>query len=143
MPHISKIKLKKDHSDKLYFELLRTFERSFKQGKTKPVFDQFLTDTEKLMFAKRLAIIALLSRGASSVDIAKFLSVSPSTVEKMTLKFEHRNYDAIIKDGLGKNDIWKILEQIFTVGGLVPSRVGRDRWQKLNKDMYDNKLMKS
>jgi len=143
MPHISKIKLKKDHSDKLYFELLRTFERSFKKGKTKLVFNQFLTDTEKLMFTKRLAIMALLSKGASNADITKFLSVSPSTVEKMSLKFEYGSYDAIIKHGLGQNDIWGILEQIFTAGGLMPSKVGKDRWQKLNKDVYNNKLMKS
>ena len=143
MPHVSKIKLKGDHADSLYKELLRTFERAFKRGKTKPVLDQFLTKTEKIMFAKRLAIIALLSRGASTSLIAEALAMSPSTAEKMLLKFENGYYNHIVTDGLGKKDIWDILESIFTVGGIMPPKVGKDRWKRFNQDAYNDRLMQS
>jgi len=143
MPHISKKELKKEHFDKLYTEFMRSFERSFKKGDTKYVFNEFFTKTERIMFAKRLAVIALLSRNASIFTISDALSMSPSTIEKMSLKHEYKNYDHIIKSALGKKDIWDILELIFTVGDIMPPRVGKDRWKKLNKSLYDSNLIGS
>ena len=143
MPHLSKKKLSKKHFDQLVNELVRSFERAFKNGKTKTVFYGFFTYTERAMFAKRLAIIAMLSRGVSNYAIAETLHMSPSTIERMSLKYERGQYDAIIKYALGKKDIWEIIELILNVGGFMPPKVGGKRWRKFNKDSYDYRLMKT
>jgi Trp operon repressor len=143
MPHISKRSLSEQHLKSLMVELVRSLERSFKQGKTKSVFYEFFTYTERIMFSKRLAVIAMLSRDVSSPAIAEVLHMSPATVDRMSAKYERGKYDGIIKHALGKKDIWEIIGSILTVGGLMPPRAGGQRWRRFNKSMYDDELLKS
>lgn len=143
MPHVSKVKIEQKYLDNLYTELLRSFERSFKQGKTKSVFYEFFTPTEKIMFAKRLAVIALLSRKVSQTKISRTLGMSSVTIDLMLLKYEGGKYNHVIKEALGKKDIWEILEDIFTVGGIMPPKVGKGRWKNFNKSLYDADLLDS
>ncbi|MBI2674099.1 MAG: helix-turn-helix domain-containing protein [Candidatus Zambryskibacteria bacterium] len=143
MPHISKRKLSKKYFNKLVLELIRSLERSFKKSETKPVFYEFFTYTERAMLAKRLTVIAMLSRGVSNYTIADALHMSPSTVERMFLKYERGKYKAIIKYALGIKDIWEIVNDILTIGGFIPPRVGGKRWRKFDKLIYDQKLLKT
>ncbi|MEK7461593.1 MAG: helix-turn-helix domain-containing protein [Patescibacteria group bacterium] len=143
MPHISKRKLDKEYFNKLILELIRSFERSFKKNKTKSVFYEFFTYTERAMFAKRLAVIVMLSKGISSYVIADVLNMSPSTVDRMSLNYDRGKYDAIIDHALGKKDIWKIINDILAVGGFLPPRVGGKRWRKFDKSVYDQKLLET
>lgn len=143
MPHISKRKLSKVHFNRLVLELIRSLERSFKQDKTKSVFFEFFTYTERAMLAKRLGVIAMLSRGVSTSAIAEVLRMSPSTVDRMSLKRERGKYDGIIKYALGKKDIWDIINNILTAGGLMPPRAGGQRWRRFNKSVYDDNLLKT
>ncbi|MEK7175905.1 MAG: helix-turn-helix domain-containing protein [Patescibacteria group bacterium] len=143
MPHLSKRKIHKKYFDKLISELLRSLERSFKNGKTKSVFYEFFTYTERAMFAKRLAVIAMLSQNISTYTIAETLCMSPSTVDKMSLRFERGKYNEIIKYALGSKDIWGIIENIVTAGGFMPPRVGGRRWKKFDKYLYDKKLLET
>ena len=114
MTHVSKQKIEKKYLDDLYTELVRSFERSFKKSKTKLVFNEFFTPTEKVMFAKRFAVVALLSRDVPLSKIAKVLGMSPVTIDLMSLKYESRKYDQLIKEALGKKDIWDILENLVS-----------------------------
>ena len=143
MPHLSKKKLEKEYFNKLVTELSRSLERSFKQRKTKLVFYEFFTYTERAMFAKRLAVIAVLSKEISTYAIADALHMSSSTIDKMSLKYEREKYNGIIKYALGKKDIWAIIEDILTLGGIMPPKVGGKRWRKLNKSIYDSNLLKT
>lgn len=143
MPHISKRKLSKEHFNKLVLELIKSLERSFKKGETKLVFYELFTYTERAMLAKRLAVIAMLAKGVSSYAIAEVLLMSPSTVDRMSLKYERGKYEGIIKYALGKKDIWEVINDILTVGGLMPPRVGGQRWRRFNKSIYDQKLLET
>ena len=143
MPHISKRKLNKEHFNKLISELTKSLERSFKNGETKSVFYEFFTYTERAMLAKRLAVIAMLSRGISSYTIAETLHMSSSTVDRMSLKYERGKYEAIIKYALGKKDIWEIINHILTAGGFMPPKVGGQRWRKFDKSIYDQRLLET
>ncbi len=143
MPHISKRKLIKEHFNKLVLEFIKSLERSFKKGETKPVFYEFFTYTERAMFAKRLAVIAMLSQKVSNYAISEVLRMSPSTIERMFLKYERGKYDGIIKHALGQKDIWEIVNSILTVGGFMPPRVGGKRWRKFDKSLYDQKLLET
>ncbi len=143
MPHISKRKLEQRHLDHLYNELICTLERATNKMKTKQVLGQFLTHTEKIMLTKRLAAIAMLSKNVPVYDVANALSMSPSTIDRMSLKFENHKYDFVIKNGLGKKDIWSILEDILTLGGNLPFKTDKNRWRALNKSVRDEKLKNS
>ena len=143
MPHISKRKLSKEHFNKLVLELIKSLERSFKKSETKAVFYEFFTYTERAMLAKRLAVIAMLSQEVSNYAISEVLHMSPSTVEKMSLRYERGKYDGIIKYALGKKDVWEIIDNILTIGGFMPPRVGGKRWRRFDKSIYDQKLLET
>lgn len=140
MPHISKRKLSDGDLIRLNKELVRSFERSFKNLKTKSVFDQFFTGTEKIMFMKRLAVIAMLENKVSSYMISEALGMSPSTTNRMALKYELGKYDQVIKEALGKKDIGTIIELILSGGGIMPPIVGGNRWRNSNNKSYKDNL---
>ncbi len=140
MPHISKRKLDKEQLKKLNKELVRSFERAFKDLRSGSVFYEFFTYTEQVMFAKRLAAIAMLSRGVSVHAIAESLKMSPSTINRMSAKFENGKYTRIVKHALGKKDIWEIIEDVLTIGGVMPPRAGYYRWHLKRKWNYKEKL---
>ena len=62
MPHISSKKLKKEHLQRLYNEFSSALEKSAKKSWIKFFLNDFLTRTEKIMLAKRFAVIYLLSK---------------------------------------------------------------------------------
>lgn len=113
MPHISKQKIEKKYLDNLYTELVHSFERFSKKTKTRPVLNEFFTATEKVMFSKRLAVVALLSREVPLSKISKALGMSPVTIDLMSVKYESGRYDQLVKEALGKKDIWDILENLI------------------------------
>ena len=87
---------------------------------------EFFGKEEKLMLAKRLAIIALLSEGRPIHRIATYLHVSESTVAKLYERYERHEFDYTIK-ALTKNkkdytEFIAILDSILTVGGIMPHR---------------------
>ncbi|MEX2010326.1 MAG: hypothetical protein WD874_00780 [Parcubacteria group bacterium] len=143
MPHISKRGLKMKQLEELQLELVRSFERSFDNHKTRQVFNEFFSRTERVMFAKRLAVIAMLSKGVSSHMIAEALLMSPSTTERMSVNYEKGRYTRIIKEALGKKDIWELIEKILFIGGIMPPKVGGKRWRSLDKSIYKEKLKNS
>ena len=119
--------------ERLQQELVHSFERATHKDKMKGFFAEFFTRTEKVMLAKRLAIIAMLSRGVAWNAVANILNVSPSTVERMALAYSRGRYSNIEKFALGKKDNQAILEAIITLDGNLPPKSGRGRHNALNK----------
>lgn len=143
MPHISKRNLRLRQIEGLQLELLHSLERSFDNGKGRQVFNEFFSRTERIMFAKRLAVIAMLSKGVSAHMISEALGMSPSTTERMSLQYEKGRYLYIIKEALGKKDVWEIIQDILTLGGIMPPRVGGKRWRSFDKAVRKEKLKNS
>ena len=139
MPHVSKRKLEEQHLRDLFLETVSVFERAGKRGELKQVLGQLLTPTEKVMLVKRLAVIAMLSQNIPIHDIADDLSMSPSTVDIMSLKFETENYSYIVERGLKKTDIKDIVRMIQTVGGVMPPR-GKGRWKYLDDSLRKDRI---
>ena len=125
MPHISSRKLDKAISKKLWNQLLRTFEDAGKRSATNAIVSDLFTYTEKIMFAKRLAIVLLLDRDIPQHVISNELNVSISTVTRMSLNVETGKYSEILKIS-GKKGILDVLERIILMG--MPPRTGRGRW---------------
>lgn len=130
MPHVSSKKLKKENLQKLYNEFSIALEKSARKSWAKFFLNDFLTHTEKIMLAKRFAVIYLLSKDIPATYIAEALGMSPATIFRMSLKYDIGKYSSLLKSIENeKRDIWKILEKILKTG--LPSRAGRGRWKFL------------
>ncbi len=130
MPHVSSKKLKKETLNKLYSQFGRAFEKSARKSQARFLLGDLLTKTEKIMLAKRFAVICLLSQEVPSSYIAESLCMSYSTIFRMSLKYDIGKYTALIRTiEKEKTDTWKILEKILRAG--LPPRAGRGRWKFL------------
>jgi len=132
MTHISKRKLNEGDFKKIYNQLVSMFDTAGDSRKSDILLKEFMTLAEKTMFAKRFAILCMLEEGVSKHFISDVLKVSPSTIARVSLKYENGNF-AYIGNILRKNKktIWDVLETIITAG--LPPKVGRGRWQWLNE----------
>ncbi len=92
-------------------------------------FEEFFTKTERLMFAKRLAIIALLLKGANPGAIGRNLKVSPSTIARIQHKLANRVYrgfEDIFKRFLGLPNSSDDL-----LLGFMPTLHDRGMWKRI------------
>jgi uncharacterized protein YerC len=135
MPHVSKTKLPKNVQDDIFGQLAKYISRAKDPTHAEAVLSGLLTDTEKLMLAKRLAIIALLHEGNSMYSIANLLAVSPSTVERLYRDKENGQHDFVedLYTDIGKkHDFLSVIETILSAG--LPPIAGKGRWKWLYKN---------
>ncbi len=131
MPHISSQKLDSKLLEKIFTELFNVFNCAQGKNNLPLVINELFTNTEKIMFAKRLAIILMLSDSIPQRKIAEILKVSPSTVAIISLKIEVQQFKVILEiSKKQKIDFEKIVFNILTVGGIMPPKVGRKYWTK-------------
>lgn len=138
MPQVSRSPLKKEVWDRisgLFFQALvvandKKAAKAFSEG--------FLTPTERIMLAKRLAVFFLLEKGVEGQEIANFLKVSTSTVTR--LRIWQSNLDnqqrKLLRKILLKREVKNLLVDIFKTflyGGLPPK--GAD-WKKWGKEKW-------
>lgn len=100
MPHVSRIKLKKETEEKLTNTLEDVFTHLKNPLDTKFFINSLLTETEKLMLAKRLAIALLVKQGLNDSEIASTLHLTRITVSRMRFFYEGRGkkgFDIAIK----------------------------------------------
>ena len=133
MTHISKHKLSDRHLEKLFNQLGETFSKLDKNNSTM-FLNEFFGKEEKIMFAKRLASIAMCIENNSPYRIGQLLKMSPSTIERIKLKYEIGKYKEIEKILTGnKKDyeqFWETLDVILRAG--MPP-MGRGRWKSVFK----------
>ena len=104
---------------RLYFELL------FSSGSLKDfnlIIGEFFSPTEKIMIAKRLGILYLLTKKVSFTEIANVLKVSTNTVAKFALLFDTRNGITVkkIKSILKKEAISNFFDDVFAAIFIQP-----------------------
>lgn len=85
MPHISKRKLSYNTQKEILEALVYVMTQTRDEQPMREFLDAFLSNTEKLMLAKRLAIVFLLSEGVEETQISQTLSVTQSTVSRIKL----------------------------------------------------------
>ena len=109
-------------------QLTNAFEEADDRARVWPMVRELFTRTEKIMFAKRLTLIYLLSCNTPFETITKTLRISPTTVSKFSLaldKGKHKNTLAILGR---KGKLLDIMEKLLRAG-LPPQ--GRGRWKKI------------
>lgn len=99
MPHVSRKFLPKKAEIELINSLKVVIKRTNKSGDVEKLILSLLTKTERLMIAKRLAIVVLLKEGLEEQDVADALHVTRETVERIKLLSELRGegYEVAIR----------------------------------------------
>lgn len=131
MTRISKQKLDKKTHDRLFSEFTRLFA-SASERQHADLFVSLFSETEKIMFIKRLAIVFLLGEEYSTYAISNTLLVSDSTVRVIRTDYNNGRFDPIVtimkKRTFNKDEFWKTVEVLLRAG--LPPR-GRGRWKWL------------
>jgi uncharacterized protein YerC len=134
MTNISKNPLSADELERLFFQLNTTIATLNKQGAHDFLHDLLGTE-ERIMLAKRFAIIVMITENYSTYSIAKKLKVSTSTVDAIRTRHEHGTYDQLLKHICANKktyrSLWETLDQVLHVGGVLPHYVGLDRYRGL------------
>ena len=134
MPHVSSKKLSPRLLEKLFVKLLAILGRAQDKNTLSLVTNELFTSTEKIMLAKRIAIILLLANHLPQHRIANVLKVSPSTIAKTSLGIEIGKYKYILKvSKKEKIDLEKLIWNILTVGGIMPPKIRGTYWRKHSK----------
>ncbi len=90
MTHISRNKLEPQEEKELTESLNLVLSGISKRDEMLKFLDSLLTDTEKLMLAKRLAMIVLIKEGLGDTAISDALHVTRITVTKFRYFYEAR-----------------------------------------------------
>lgn len=131
MPHVSRKRLPKDAYGAVLQEFFKMFLGLKATRRDKDFLYEFFTKTERIMFAKRLAILALLLKGAPPYHIRLRLNVSPSTVARMQVAIQNKKFprlEAVLKDKLAIRGFWEELERALYMG--MPPLGRKNDWVK-------------
>jgi len=131
MPHLSKQKLDSQLHEKLFDELQKLIANTSARESTL-VVTTLLTETERLMIAKRFASAFMFSKGYSQYQVWKTLKISPSTAQRLFNAYENGAYSKLVKiaERNSHEKFWDTVELILRGG--MPS-MGKDRWKILDK----------
>ena len=97
MPHISRQFLKGNAEQELIQEMLATLSIKGSSVRRKKAVRELLTGVERLMLAKRLAIICMLGEGSSFREITQKLKVSSSTVTRLWLQMQKGKFKEVLR----------------------------------------------
>ena len=138
MPHISNKKVKRKIFLKIHDQFIQTISTLKNKNQAKQFIGELLTSTEKIMIAKRLAIIIMLKHNYSIYQIKNSLKVSPSTVARLRDNIDEEKYKCIESffrfshnKTFRKNNFMDHLEKFILMG--MPARVGENRWKFMSK----------
>lgn len=136
MAFVSKRELPGGVKEKLYAQLVDVFTAHEGKFDSKKLVYELFTPTERLMFAKRIAIVLLLEKGYTSYGIAQLLNVSDSTVSRLDVQRERGRFAHIarvLKNREHRHSFIGILETVLTLG--LPGVASRKMHERIRKDI--------
>lgn len=122
MTQVSRFRLRPDIWEKIFNLFLDTLLSLKKKEKLNAFVYDFFTPTERIVFAKRLAIAVLLAKGNDYSEIRKILRVTPVTISKMSfhLQYEGRGLVPVVEEILKKDAtsiLWEELLDLLDLPG--------------------------
>ena len=131
----SRFKLSEDLLEKLFSLLVEIIRSATSKDELKVIFIDLLTQAERIMLAKRVAIVYLLLKKIEYYNICKRLKVSSATVSRMALLMEKSDGVVPAFKRIVEIDNVKIfLEEIFN-NFFSPGKIGIN-W----KVAWENKI---
>lgn len=139
MAQISKYPVSKKVYNRIFDLFLEIFSKLGTKQEVSDFFDEFLTPTEKIMLAKRLAINILLAKKFSYDEISEILRVSSATITNVSDKYKYgKTLNTITQDLINKEgieDFWLEIAETITSMGTVGTK-GTEGWRYLNKEIH-------
>lgn len=109
MPQVSKYPVSKDIYEQIFDIFLGTLARLQTKKQVSGFMVDFLTPTETVMLAKRLAIGVLLAKKYDYREISRILRVSTATVGSVSLLYNHRKNFRNTVDEMIRNEKMKMV----------------------------------
>ena len=136
MPHLSQHKLPKEVLDQINYQLFNLLLSSPNNKKLEIAgIEALFTNTEKVMLAKRLAAIILLSKGLSSYKVWKILKLSSATTRKLQLGVEKGRYKQLLHLIEKRRSKKKLISDLDSLLRVCFPEQGKRRWNWLD-DLY-------
>lgn len=138
MTHVSKKKIKKEIASELADQFLTFLSIAHTKQGASIFAHELFSQTERVMFAKRLAVVILLVRGYSFTQIEESLGVTRQTVVRLSKEVRAGKYEKITRYARKHTRHFKeesamdAFIRVLHIG--MPPRAGK-RWQKLDKLM--------
>jgi uncharacterized protein YerC len=130
MPHISRQFLEKKREKELVRVLIENLTKKGNPKSRSSLCWELFTGVERLMLAKRLAIICLLGDGVPFEQISKELKVSSSTVARLWARMQQGKFKRTIQ-AVKKNKIDEFVGSIFSLLLTGPRGRHEPRWKFL------------
>ena len=129
MAQVSKYPVRKDVYNEIFEVFLETIANLDTKKKVAVFFEEFLTPTERIMLAKRLAIGLFISKGYNYQEISDLLRVSTSTIADYAIVYKYKNgYKEVVNQILKSKQIERFLlslgEKIASIGAMGGSKSG-------------------
>lgn len=119
MTQVSKYPIRKDVYEEIFETLLETIANLTTKKDVSAFFNEFLTPTERIMFAKRLAVGLLIAKSYDYKEIRELLKVSTATIASYSTFYKYgTGYKEVIKKILRNEKIEKFL---LSLAGKVAS----------------------
>lgn len=108
-------------------------------------FEEFLTPTEKVMLAKRLAIGILIAKRYSYREISDLLKMSTSTIAIYNLSYKYKSVfrnmiERILKNEALETCLLELVEGVAELGAIGGAK--SSGWFELKKDVQKTKQAK-
>ncbi len=137
MPHVSRRKLEEKLLGEMHERLITVLADLSARGEMGDFLSDLLTATEKVMLAKRLAIVLMLDKGYPFQIISRALKVSEATVSVMRERIDRggRGFDLVLKKLKREQKIDRILgilDRVIRVFAMPPI-AGKRRWRLLSE----------
>jgi len=145
MSQVSKYPVRKDVYEEIFDTFLETIASLTTKKDVSIFFSEFLTPTERIMFAKRLAIGLLIAKDYDYREISELIRVSTATIAGYSLFYKYGiGYRKVINNILQNEKIEKFLlglaEKIASVGAMGGSKSGG--WVYLRNQIKKKKVRK-
>ena len=114
MSQVSKRVLSKSIQERLFQNFWEIFAQIKKPKEVAIFLEDFLSPTEKVMLAKRLAIAILFSKGYDHRSISSLLKVSTSTVNNISifLKNNSRGFKLLFRKYAQKESFKELIKEL-------------------------------
>ena len=114
MTRISKYRVEDKVLKKLYFLMFEIISNMDEEERFKGIMNELLSPTEKIMIAKRVAIIYLLMKNVDYLIISDVLKVSSTTIAKFhMIMIDGKEIKSILEGLIGNEKIKDFFEELF------------------------------
>ena len=148
MPQVSRRPLKKEVYKRIFELLLKVVSEPYEKKAAQKLLEDFLTPTEKIMLAKRLAIAVLLAKDFSYEAIGEIVKVSRPTIARVStcIRYKGEGYKEFTERVLREEKIARFWEQVedLVLGALAKgpkSDIWRHLYWKRKRENWKKKTL--